>query len=138
MAVMIMNRSDAVRYCHKRHDRDAVIISISDPNTMYSSAPFKSNNNRVKNICRVYFRDDDRGPQLMTTDDAFKIHSVLKRFDDKDIDIIVHCDAGISRSAGVAAAILKRYTGSDFSIFRNPMYKPNMHCYRMMLNELMV
>lgn len=52
-------------------------------------------------------------------------------------DFIVHCDAGISRSSGVAAAILKAKTGDDSQIFNNPKYRPNMRCYRIVLDEFM-
>ena len=51
--------------------------------------------------------------------------------------MIVHCDAGISRSSGVAAAILKAKTGDDSQIFNNPKYRPNMRCYRIVLDEFM-
>ena len=51
--------------------------------------------------------------------------------------VIVHCDAGISRSSGVAAAILKAKTGDDSQIFNSPKYRPNMRCYRIILDELM-
>lgn len=50
--------------------------------------------------------------------------------------IIVHCEAGVSRSAGVAAALLK-YAGEDQNqILKNPKYRSNMTCYRMVLNCL--
>lgn len=48
--------------------------------------------------------------------------------------IIVHCDAGISRSAGVAAALNKYFNGRDQFYFDN--YCPNMHVYRTLLNVL--
>lgn len=50
---------------------------------------------------------------------------------------IVQCDAGVSRSAGVAAALMKYFNGDDSSIFDNPQYCPNMRCYRMVLEALM-
>lgn len=50
--------------------------------------------------------------------------------------IVVHCEAGISRSAGVAAAILKWWIGDDSPIFDNNYYRLNMRCYRMVLNAL--
>ena len=50
--------------------------------------------------------------------------------------MIIQCDAGVSRSAGVAGALMKYYNGDDSEIFENPKYRPNMRCYRTMLNEL--
>jgi len=49
--------------------------------------------------------------------------------------IIVHCTAGKSRSAGVAAALHKVLNGSDEPIFGNARYRPNMRVYRMVLEE---
>lgn len=43
--------------------------------------------------------------------------------------IIVHCDQGISRSAGVAAAILKAYNMDEDIILKNSRYCINPRCY---------
>lgn len=47
---------------------------------------------------------------------------------------LVHCAAGISRSAGVAAA-LNEYLGLHEEIFGNPDYFPNRLVYKLALNE---
>lgn len=52
----------------------------------------------------------------------------------KDIDgIVVHCDAGISRSAGVAASLNKILHQEDDMYFKN--YIPNMRVYSSILND---
>lgn len=138
MNVQVMSRSEAMRYCHKMNNTPVIMISISDPFTEYPRAPFSTRQNLVADIERLWFTDDDRpcdGAELITEADAVQIKRILKRF--PHLDVIVHCDAGTSRSAGVAAAILKAYTGDDSQIFDNPKYKPNMLCYRTVLNELM-
>jgi hypothetical protein len=56
---------------------------------------------------------------------------------DRTGKIVVHCDAGISRSAGVAAAVAKFLTGSDECIFGNKRYIPNRYVYRKLLNTFM-
>lgn len=43
--------------------------------------------------------------------------------------IIIHCDQGISRSAGVAAAILKAYNMDEDIILKNSRYCINPRCY---------
>lgn len=43
--------------------------------------------------------------------------------------IIIHCDQGISRSAGVAAAILKAYNMDEDIILKNGHYCINPRCY---------
>lgn len=55
--------------------------------------------------------------------------------------LIVHCSAGISRSAGVAAAIHDALewpvaNAQDNDVFRDGKFAPNMHCYRTMLRAL--
>lgn len=50
--------------------------------------------------------------------------------------LIVQCNAGISRSAGVAAAIAKHFYNDDKWIFNSNKYRPNMKCYQLMLREL--
>lgn len=47
--------------------------------------------------------------------------------------LIVQCDAGISRSAGVGAAISKYYFGDDQWVFNTK--RPNMHCYTTVLKK---
>ena len=139
----VMSREMAIQYCMSPHSKEAVMISISDPRMEYCAEPFISETNKVKDILRLCFSDADQpGPDvygnpvgindLMTDDDARRIVGFVCKY--QDIDIIVHCDAGISRSAGVAAAILKLLTGSDFQIFDCPYYHPNMWCYRKVIN----
>jgi hypothetical protein len=45
----------------------------------------------------------------------------------------VQCDAGISRSAGIAGAISKYYLNKDQWVFNR--YRPNMHCYTKVLQK---
>lgn len=66
---------------------------------------------------------------------AFFVKGIAK---DASINsLIVHCEAGISRSAGVAAAIMKYMYGTDEAIFGMPGFRPNMLCYRLTLEALM-
>lgn len=134
--IIVMPRTGAVRYCHKQHDTESIMISISTPLSPYDNAPFTSPTNKIKGILRLYFTDTDGGEDSMTPDDAKAICEFVTRHANIP-NIIVHCDAGQSRSAGVAAALLKCFTGDDSQIFNNPYYKPNRHCYRLVLNELM-
>lgn len=144
MSVFVMNRQEAIRYCHKKNSKESAIISISDPYNFYTSQVFRSKENKVVDILRLYFCDADRvgvdvygrkvtEDSLMNDYDAQKVCDFVKAND--NVDIIVHCDAGISRSAGVAAAIMKYLTGSDMEIFKNGKYQPNMWCYRKVLSK---
>lgn len=78
--------------------------------------------------------DDYNG---MTEIQAIEIASFIKdNFLNSDV-FIVHCEAGISRSSGIAGAIAKYYFKDDSMIFYNPRFSPNMRCYRMVLNKLL-
>lgn len=145
MNVYVMSRQNAIRYCHQKHDTPVVMVSISDPSMRYNSAPFQSKENGIKEILRLSFADADKpgtdvyghiadSSDLMQPEDGQKIKKLLDRH--VDTDVIVHCDAGISRSAGVAAGILKGLTNDDSQIFDNPRYYPNRHCYRTTLQAL--
>ena len=147
MNVTVMSRRDAIRYCRKPNDARTAIISISDPYMAYSDYPFISKSNGVVGILYLTFSDADgvglpdvygrptMKEDLMSDDDAKKIAIFLRAHENDNI--IVHCDAGISRSSGVTAAILKYKTGDDSSIFKNGRYCPNMWCYRKTLEALM-
>ena len=135
MKIKIMSRYDAIRYCYAPHTESSAIISISTPGIVYSNKPFINNTNEVKHILRLYFTDDDVEPYCMQESEAIEICTFLETYKNVDI-LIVHCDAGVSRSAAIAAAIMKTQTGDDSSVFDNPLHSPNMHCYRLMLNQL--
>lgn len=66
--------------------------------------------------------------------DAVKIIDLVEAHPEAK-EILVHCTAGKSRSAAVAAALHKVLNGSDAEIFDNKRYSPNMRVYRMVLEE---
>ena len=51
-------------------------------------------------------------------------------------DIICQCDYGISRSAGLAAAILEKYAHKGIEVFSNYKYNPNQIVYNKVYREL--
>ena len=146
MKVTVLSRRNAMAYCYQSHVSPSVMISISDPNMRYDTAPFCSSDNKVKKILRLSFADADRPgvdvygrnaseTDLMSREDAMKVRRLLESY--PGLDVIVHCDAGISRSAGVAAGILKAKTGDDSQVFDDPGFCPNRHCYRVTLQALL-
>lgn len=115
----------------------SVIISIRTPHDEWTPRPQKAG--VVQDILYLQFHDVEKTSQCMpgiTDEDGARIASFVNQWWDKVDRIIVHCDAGQSRSAGVAAAILKVMTGNDEQIFSCPMYTPNMLCYRTVFNAL--
>lgn len=145
MWLEIMSRREVCDYCREAHDESCVIISISDPRMLYYEEPFASLENEVIDILPLTFSDADKPgldvygydaevEDLMSDGDARKVAGFVAKY--RGENIIVHCDAGISRSAGVGAAILKHLTGYDGKIFNSPERHPNMWCYRKTLNAL--
>jgi predicted protein tyrosine phosphatase len=69
---------------------------------------------------------------LFSREHAMKIWSfVLQHRLDLE-RIVVHCDAGVSRSPAVGAALARVFNGSDAELFGG-RYRPNMRVYRMLL-----
>ncbi len=96
-----------------------VIISIRTPGD--EKAEFDSNNKTIKDILYLDFYDISynsqeifKGYKPMSDEDAVRIRDFVLKWKDKVYTIWVHCDAGISRSTGVAAGILEVF-GEDNS-----------------------
>ena len=80
------------------HD-DTAMISITEPGHI---APLKEG---WKNICRLQFHDVDRfieGYTRFGIEDAKVIDQFLKALPDDVEELIIHCHAGVSRSAAVS------------------------------------
>ena len=136
MQYKILSRSAAKKASYKL-DRRTIIISITDPDK--DSVIFHQSENLVA-VCRVSFDDIDHVSHdyevLMSDEDAKKIKIFIDRYQDRVEQIIVHCEAGQSRSAGVMAAIKLWLENDKFSVWDDPKYTPNRHCYRTMCNEI--
>ncbi len=134
-AVRVMSRDKAEKF---KTDVSHIVISITDPES--ETVNLLDQESR-KDILRVSFWDLDRpfhiaGIEeglfpLFSEDDAIKIKEFVDIHMDKVDLIVCHCEAGISRSAAVAAAITRIYVGDDSDFFK--MYLPNRRVYRMIL-----
>lgn len=108
-----------------------IIISIADINL--NNNVFAQNPN-IKDVLRLKFDDESGGDaNEMTVEQAKQVVEFVRRWEGRIGQIIVHCEAGISRSSGTAAAIMKYMTNDDMPVFENPKYTPNMTCYRKVL-----
>ena len=140
MNIEVMSRAKFIEYTKSNHRLTSAVISISSPNEGIVHIS-NSQNNGVVLLYRATFDDTDRADNTSLVPLDLMQAEIMAKFVKGAIDkvdkIIVHCGAGQSRSAGIAAAILKYYTNDDTSIFNNPRYTPNMLCYRMMLTALM-
>ena len=141
MQITVMSRNKAHRFFQTmtaEEKKSFACISI----TGYEDPPVSKWVYPEKTIF-LTFDDVDRpdeggiGSLPMHDSQASYIASFMKLLPDTVTNLIVHCEAGMSRSAGVAAAIMKWMYHDDSKIFDIPAYRPNMRCYRMTLEALM-
>jgi predicted protein tyrosine phosphatase len=126
----------------KPHEVPHIIVSIQTPN---DPKPVKlpTNEHTLKVVSLVFHDLNDAAMEHIEVRDqyeancfqpaqarqilaAVKAHPEAKR-------LIVHCDAGFSRSPAVAAALSKILTGDDSYFFKR--YLPNSRVYRTILEE---
>ncbi len=136
MNIKILSRTRAVKLSYTDFANDKVIISIKD--SWAENAHFNRNNSSIKEILYLSFYDISEetkdifgGYNSMSPDDALKIAYFVNKWKDKVDTIWVHCEVGVSRSAGIAMAIME-YLNMDLTpITKNPIYRPNMLCYEL-------
>lgn len=119
-------------------DVPTIIISIRSVGDTPPKKLFLHSNPQIKSFITLAFDDVEtycQGYCPITEQQAIKIAKFVMRHKDKVQQIIVHCDAGISRSAGVAGAIAKYLNNDDNKFFMAP-YTPNMTCYHKVLSAL--
>jgi len=105
-----------------------IIISITDPDDGLAKIKDRPS---CKGITRLQFWDIDETTirllseeqiknfqRLFTEEDAKQIWNFVKPLAGEVDWILCHCQAGISRSAGVAAALSKHFSGSDEHWFK--------------------
>ena len=133
MDFKISSRKIVEKFSRKRHNYKSIIISITDKKCNYPQISFNPQFNGIQEVCFLKFNDVSKvQPNFITRKDAQKIVAFVKKYEKSDIDtIIVHCEVGVSRSAGICAAILKYFNRDPRLIFSNPKYKPNIGCYEM-------
>ena len=119
-------------------DINTAIISIFPPKSKkidFTTNPF------INGQFCMFFFDMDIGESHHTGIKAAtqKNFNGLKDFVDdmsKEVEqFIVHCNGGISRSAGVGAAICE-YLEVEDNIWKNNIYHPNLLVYKLACNEL--
>ena len=144
--IIVLNRDLAPNYtCDKPH----IYISVKCPYDPDGWAKLPKNKSRVYTLLLAFDDwDDFQHDQLKTEfannpkvqrmvffspDHAKSIVSVVKEYLPWIQTIIAQCDAGISRSPGIAAALSKCINGFDDQFFQR--HHPNRRVYRMILNE---
>lgn len=89
-------------------------------------------------ILRLAFFDSDLPPEedepegLFSRADARRIWDFVLSHQAQVACVVLHCNAGVSRSPGVAAALARVLCGDDADFFAR--YKPNSRVYRLLLD----
>lgn len=112
-----------------------VCISITSSEKEIANITCEHGN--IEELLRVYFHDIDgpaKGMNLITVAQARAIAGFINKWNNIVPLIVVHCHAGVSRSAAVVAAAHKHYTNNDKIFFDN--FCPNMTVYRRVLEAL--
>lgn len=128
----VICRSTCEKYCNQNHSNTAIIISIKSTWDRVMPKLSCTKQNQVKAILSLSFNDTDMErdeKSCMKLKDGVKIAKFTNEWYDKVDMIIIHCDGGVSRSAGVAAAIMRVKEGDDSKIMHSSSKKPNMTCY---------
>lgn len=106
------------------------VISINTPGAEHLPIPAKT----------LYLDfPDTESDAGMTESDAVKVAAFVEQnVEDGNNHIYVHCDQGVSRSAGTAAAILRAYGQDESQILDCNEYCINGRCYEFVLSAFHV
>lgn len=136
MNIRILSRTKAVKLSYTDLENDKVIISIKDP--WAEKAHFNDGNGSIKEILYLSFYDISEetkdifgGYSSMSPDEANKIAHFVNKWKDNIGTIWVNCEVGVSRSAGIAMAIMEHLNMDLTPILESTTYYPNMLCYEL-------
>lgn len=128
----------------KPHEVPHIIVSIRSPKDPQEAR--LPTGKHTLGVCRLTFHDMDDAhmaypaikkeyeTECFSRSQARQIIDLVRANPDAQ-RLLVHCDAGFSRSPAVAAALSKAITGDDKAFFKR--YSPNMRVYRTLLEEFM-
>ena len=115
--------------------KNTAIVSFSDTEEDYIDFP------EGTDVLKVAFYDVR--PHTVSKDHYDKILPQAKEIAEyvykkvkEGKDIICQCDYGVSRSAGLAAAIMEAYSLKGIEVFADYRYTPNQFVYNKVLKEL--
>lgn len=132
LKIDVLSRERAEALTARDITEKTVMVSISSVDCRRPSIVECEN---LLDVLYLNFNDVDRGlAGAMRPEQAVMIADFVRRYQYEVGRIIFHCEAGISRSAGCAAATMKYIYGTDDPIFNSRRFCPNLHCYGLMLN----
>ncbi len=141
--VKVMSRAQAETFARQRHAKTSAIVSIRSTWDRELAHLPMTKENKILAVCPVAADDEDaalvarygiRHEGLMSVSTARAIARFCEAWHDEADMLVVHCDGGVSRSAGVAAAILRWFDADEYAVFRSRSKCPNMWCYNRVLD----
>ncbi|MBQ8997199.1 MAG: dual specificity protein phosphatase family protein [Clostridium sp.] len=133
MKIKVMSQDEALKYSNNTDKRIAIISIVGA-----KEKPLEFNEEIVC-VFRMFFEDIERpiGNYKAPSKEDFK---GLKDFIDNNMDsvdeIVVHCHAGVSRSAACASAIARYIGVNDLFIWSSSDYMPNRLVFSCTIGEL--
>jgi len=148
MELMVLSRREIQDFhTNKKH----VVISVMDPEDSEGQANIPKSGKRLGRLELAFHDWNNKQRDLIEKSKSFEAKSFV--FFDKEMAgqivefvrkaktggrlelIVCQCDAGISRSAGIAAALAKCINGDDRRFFKE--FIPNMLVYSLIVKEWM-
>ena len=131
MLIKVLSRIEAERFSRINPEEKTVIISIV--NVGDEEADLKDQPNII-DVLRLSFDDVYQGGEnCMTDDDARKIAEFVNRYKDVAEQIVIHCGAGVSRSAGVGSALAFVLNGNEKELEHSAFFIPNTTVFQKVL-----
>lgn len=127
---VIENISVWARYCI---DRSFVLLSARD---RYTEPP-KVDDPFLKDALYLCFDDIDEDFDdylSMTQEQAEQVVDFVEKYKSSPL-LVCQCEAGVSRSGAMAAAIVWYLTGDDSQVWNNRYLYPNKHVYCLLVHE---
>ncbi len=130
---LVLNRYEAAT---ATPDMPYIVISVADPergDARLAESPHR------RAVLRLAFHDKHRraeaaGKVVMTAADARRILDFLSAHAEDAPLVVCQCEAGLSRSAAIAAALSRIVQGEDQFFFAH--YAPNDYIYHLLLNTV--
>lgn len=131
--VCILSHSRFELYARAEHDLDFVAVVVYSHD---KDAPYVEDSPQMLDLLFEQFDDVDDPEDGMSSEQAEEIASFVFEYEEQDVDLVVSCRYGESRSAGIAAAIAAYLGQDELEIFDDPDKIPNMHCYALTCEAL--
>lgn len=83
-------------------------------------------------LCHVSFADitDSKRFDAFSIEKAVRIRNFIDKLEDVS-ELYICCDRGESRSAAIAAAVLRHYGRNEMVVWKNVHYHPNPYVYHL-------